>query len=152
MYVKSNVMLPMTTLQNPPLDCPGTNTMPRPPKDIVLSPVKIGERLRDLRVRRDMSQAALAATLSTKQSNISDIERGTRGLTIQQLVKICRVLKTTPNAVLGEKEAAEKNTPPHDRRLLRQMQQLQALPKRKRQALLTTLDAFLMGAGHPRLA
>ena len=121
--------------------------MPRPPKDIVLSPVKIGERLRDLRVQRDMSQAALAATLSTKQSNISDIERGARGLTVQQLVKICRVLKTTPNAVLGEKDAAEKNSPTHDRRLLRQMQQLQALPKRKRQALLTTLDEFLKGAG-----
>jgi len=120
--------------------------MPRPPKDIVLSPIKIGERLRALRVQRDMSQAALAASLSTKQANISDIERGARGLTIQQLVKICRVLKTTPNAVLGEKEA-EKNTPPHDRRLLRQMQQLQALPKRKRQALLTTLDEFLKGAG-----
>lgn len=136
----------MTTLKNPTLDCPGTDTMPRPPKDIVLSPIKIGERLRALRVQRDMSQAALAASLSTKQANISDIERGARGLTIQQLVKICRVLKTTPNAVLGEKEA-EKNTPPHDRRLLRQMQQLQALPKRKRQALLTTLDEFLKGAG-----
>lgn len=136
----------MTTPQNPPIDCPGTKPMPRPPKDIVLSPVKIGERLRDLRVQRDMSQTALAATLSTKQSNISDIERGARGLTVQQLVKICRVLKTTPNAVLGEKEATQK-TAPQDRRLLRQMQQLQALPKRKRQALLTTLDEFLKGAG-----
>lgn len=135
----------MTTPENPPLDCSGTKHMP-PPKNIVLSPVKIGARLRELRMQRDMSQTALAAALSTKQSNISDIERGARGLTIQQLVKICRVLKTTPNAVLGEKES-EKSTPPQDRRLLRQMQQLQALPKRRRQALLTTLDVFLKGAG-----
>jgi transcriptional regulator with XRE-family HTH domain len=92
-----------------------------------------------------MSQIALADALSTKQPNISGIERGERGLTVQQLVRICRVLKTSPNDILGER-SNDSTTPLRDRRLARQIRQLQALPKRKRQALLTTLDDFLKGA------
>jgi transcriptional regulator with XRE-family HTH domain len=122
--------------------------VPRPPKTITLSHKTIGDRLRTLRLRRDMSQGELATALGTKQSNISDIERGARGLTVQQLVRVCRALKTTPDEVLGETKPAG-NGALRDRRLLRQLQQIEALPKRKKQALLTTLEEFLKGAGTP---
>jgi transcriptional regulator with XRE-family HTH domain len=121
--------------------------LPRPSKTIVLAPTIIGERLREARLRRDMSQGDLAKALGTKQSNVSDIERGARGVTVQQLVKICRVLKTTPDQVLGEPKKTPDNGRFKDRRFVRRLQQIEALPKRKKQALLTTLDEFLKGAG-----
>jgi transcriptional regulator with XRE-family HTH domain len=109
---------------------------------------QIGQRLRAVRERKGMSQGTLAQALATRQSNISDIERGVRGLTIQQLVKIARVLGTTPNEILGEKPSrARSNGDIQDRRFLRRLQQINSLTRRQKDALLMTIDTFLRGAG-----
>jgi transcriptional regulator with XRE-family HTH domain len=66
--------------------------MPTPPKDVVVSRKQIGERLRYLRVERGISQVALAEALGTYQTSVSAIERGARGVTVQQLVKLASAL------------------------------------------------------------
>jgi transcriptional regulator with XRE-family HTH domain len=116
--------------------------LPRPPKHTVLSKKEIGARLRVARQRKDVTQADLAAILGTNQSHVSNVERGDRGLTIQQLVKICRALKISPEEILGEGPVAEERSL-KDRRLLKRLRQIEKLPKTDKQALLKTIDAFL---------
>src|SRR5512138_2205839 len=75
--------------------------LPRPPKEEVVSKKQIGERLRALRQARELTQAELAEILGTKHTNVSGVERGVRGLTVQQIVKLARALDVSPDAILG---------------------------------------------------
>jgi transcriptional regulator with XRE-family HTH domain len=118
------------------------DTVPRPPKETVLSKKEIGARLRTVRQERDVTQARLAEILGTNQSHVSNVERGDRGLTIQQLVKICRALRVSPERILGSGGAIEAR-PLKDRRILRRLGLIEKLPKNDRQALLKTIDAYL---------
>jgi transcriptional regulator with XRE-family HTH domain len=125
------------------------DTLARPPKLIVIPQKQIGKRLRALRLKRDLSQVELALALGTKQANVSDIERGVRGVTVQQLVKVCRVLGSTPNEILGETKTPKPSPNGHirDRRFLRRLQNVDKLSRRQKDALLMTIDNFLKGAG-----
>lgn len=116
----------------------------RPPKNSKLSKAEIGKRVRTLREERGLTQTGLGELLDLTQSNISAIERGDRGVTIHQAVRIARALRVTVDELLtGAKPAKEKTVKIQDRRFLRRLQQIEKLPKGDKQALLKTIDAFL---------
>jgi transcriptional regulator with XRE-family HTH domain len=117
----------------------------RPAKTIVVSKRDLGTRLRSLRQQRGITQVELAAAMRLTQSNVSAIERGARGITIHQVVELAKILRVSADEVLGLASAtANKGAPaPKDRRILRRLQLIERLPKRDRQALLRTIDAFL---------
>lgn len=121
--------------------------MPRPPKHTVFSKKEVGERLRSLRQARGLTQIDLAHTLGITQSNVSAIERGARGLTVHQVVKLAKALKASTDEILGtHKTAASKGAAVEilqDRRFLKRLQRVGQLPERDQQALLRTMDAFL---------
>ena len=119
--------------------------MPRPPKTIVLSKKDIGERLRALRRQRAMSQVELAKALGTYQTVISAVERGVRGLSGQQVVRLAKALKTSPDQILGQQQEEDRHV--LDRRFIRRLDRIDKLSKRQKQVLLVTLDNFLKGAG-----
>jgi transcriptional regulator with XRE-family HTH domain len=119
------------------------DTVPTPPKDVVLSRKEIGARLRSLRQASDMTQVQLAKVLGTQQTAVSQVELGNRGLTIQQVVKLAKALHVSTDAILGPTNGAPHDELPTDRRLLRRLRQIEQLPKVERQALLRTIDAFL---------
>jgi transcriptional regulator with XRE-family HTH domain len=123
--------------------------MSRPPKDSKLSKTDIGARVRVLRDERGLTQAKLAAALGLTQSNVSAMERGDRGLTIHQAVKLARILHVTVDQLLtGERSGPAANgRRGYDRRFLRRLEKIETLSKRDRQALLKNLDMFLRGAG-----
>lgn len=54
---------------------------------------KIGKIVRDRRIEKEMNQIDLAQRTGLKQSDLSAIERGRRNLTLETLVKICKVLE-----------------------------------------------------------
>lgn len=118
--------------------------MPRPPKHTVFSKKEVGDRIRVLRQSRGMTQIDLAEDLGITQSNLSAIERGARGLTVHQAVKLARALRVTTDEILNPTKAAAKSRDMmEDRRFLRRLQKVGELPERDQQALLRTLDAFL---------
>jgi len=123
--------------------------MSRPPKDSKLSKAEIGARVRALRDERGLTQAKLAAALGLTQSNVSAMERGDRGLTIHQAVKLGRILHVTVDQLLtgGRPGPATNGRRRYDRRFLRRLEKIETLSKRDRQALLKNLDMFLRGAG-----
>lgn len=121
----------------------GARVLPRPPRDVVISKKEIGDRLRGARRKRGVTQEKLASILGTNQSHVSNVERGDRGLTIQQLVKICRALRISPVEILGETKETKENGFIKDRRFIRRLQQVDRLSKADKLALLKTIDAYL---------
>lgn len=120
--------------------------MPRPPKSVFLSKKDVGQRLRAIRLERGVSQVELAKALGTYQTTISAIERGVRGLTLQQAVRLADALGASPDDILGPRKGAKDTAHLKDRRFVRRLERIAQLPKRDQQALLRTIDAFLKGA------
>jgi transcriptional regulator with XRE-family HTH domain len=116
--------------------------VPRPPKKVILSKKILGERLRAIREQRGYSQGGLARLLGSHPQSISQIERGIRGLTIQQVVKLARVFQVPTDEILGDSTHAV--TPLNgDRQLLRRFQRVQQLPLTQRKSILKLLDSAL---------
>ena len=62
----------------------------------------INERIRNLRIKRGLSQYELAKRMkSMNQSQLSKIESGTRGISVQDLVSIAEALQTDITELLG---------------------------------------------------
>lgn len=117
--------------------------MPRPAKEVVLSNKKIGERLRTIRRERGMTQSELAEAIGTHFTSISQIERGLRGLTIQQLVKLARALGVSPNEVLLDGHKAKEKISRKSSRLRRRLQRIEELPLSEQRAILKILDGLV---------
>lgn len=125
----------------------GEEFLPRPPKTVVISKKEVGQRLRAIRIQRGLSQAELAEALGVTQPNISAVEIGRRGLTIQQLVRLTRALHVSPDEVLGEKKAPKDSKTRRSDKLLRRLQLMEKLPLSDQRSLLAHLDALLKSRG-----
>lgn len=76
----------------------------------------IGSKIRDRREDMDLSQREMAKLIPMNQSNYSKIERNVQEPGIEQLRRICQILKLDPRYLLdlGEGEAPS----PADQKLL----------------------------------
>jgi transcriptional regulator with XRE-family HTH domain len=105
---------------------------------------EIGERLARLRKERGVSQIEMAERLGVSQPVISEYERGTVRLHGELIVKLAGILRVSADELLGlEKEPARG---PRDRAIARRLRDIDRLPKRDRDALVRTIDAFLARA------
>jgi transcriptional regulator with XRE-family HTH domain len=114
---------------------------------IKLTKTGIGQRLRLARQSRGLTQAQLAKKLGTIQSNISDLERGARKPTLQQLVNLGRILDMSIDKILLDAEHQGGNGAIGDRRFIGRLHKIDKLSARDKQALLKNVDMFLKGAG-----
>ena len=73
---------------------------------------------------------------------LSTYERGTVRIHGAMVAALAKALRTSTDELLGVKESKE-NGVMKDRRFLRRLEQIDRLPRRKKDALLTTIDAFL---------
>lgn len=121
--------------------------MPRPPKETLISKQEIGQRLRALRLARGMTQVQLAQVLGIPHTNVSGIERGARGITIQQLVKLARALHVPPAEILDGYPTKKSRTP--NGHLPRRFERIRGLPRAKQRVLHEIIDAFLDKHGPP---
>ena len=62
--------------------------------------MNIGEKIRNTREDMDLSQSDMAKLRPMNQSNYSKIERGVQEPSIEQLRKICQILKLDPRYLL----------------------------------------------------
>lgn len=84
--------------------------------------MEFGKKIRDRREDMDYSQKDMADMIPMNQSNYSKIERGVQEPSMEQLRRICQILKLDPRYLL-DLEAFEGITA-EDIKLLRQMQNL----------------------------
>jgi transcriptional regulator with XRE-family HTH domain len=121
--------------------------VPRPPKNIEVSKKEIGKRIRTIRHRLGMSQAKLAETLGTHFTAISQIERGLRGVTIHQAIKLARALRVSTDEILLDGSRSKKTTSLRTGRLLRRLELVEKLPPSEQKALIGHLNALLKSHG-----
>src|SRR5437870_2735836 len=81
----------------------GGITVPRISGKPLFSKRDVGARVRALRSQRGLSQVALARMLGTHQTAVSQIEVGRRGVSVQQVIKLARALKVTPDDILAQR-------------------------------------------------
>jgi transcriptional regulator with XRE-family HTH domain len=115
--------------------------VPSKAKKVLLSRDTIGRRIRVLRERKGWSQGKLAEVLSSHPQNVSQIERGVRGVSLQQVVRLARVLEVSTDEILGQREHG--NGIGSDRRLMRRLRRIHELPPARRDALLKMIDSAL---------
>jgi transcriptional regulator with XRE-family HTH domain len=110
----------------------------------------IGQRLATLRKAKGLTQIDIAQTLGLAQGLISKYERGDLLMHGELIVQFANALGVSADDILGiqrKKSARPAVTAPTvDKTLARRLAQLQVLPRRDRDALLRTLDAFLLKA------
>lgn len=63
---------------------------------------RVGEQIRNIRKRRGMTQEALADRSGLSFSYISDVERGTRNISLDSLGRIVEALGTTPAQIFAD--------------------------------------------------
>ena len=85
--------------------------------------IDIGKRLRALRKRNGLSQDELAGMLGVARPAVSEIERGSRRVTAEELVALARIFETSVDYMLGltgeavvELESGESSAPPPPRK------------------------------------
>jgi transcriptional regulator with XRE-family HTH domain len=106
----------------------------------------IGERITTLRKARGITQVELAEKLGISQALVSKYERGELLLHAELLGQFAVVLRTSSDELLGLQKRKPSSAPPApfvDRTLARRFALVQALPRRDREALARTIDAFL---------
>jgi len=104
----------------------------------------IGQRVRQIRKKRGLSQTEVADTLGVHQSLVSEYELGTVRIPATVLAAFAQILKTPLDELVGLKPLKE-NGVFKDRRFIRRLERVEKLPKRAKQALLNTIDAYLAG-------
>jgi transcriptional regulator with XRE-family HTH domain len=61
----------------------------------------VGSRVRQARLKKQLSQEALADQAGLDRTYIGAVERGERNITILSLLKIARALGTKANSLIG---------------------------------------------------
>lgn len=109
----------------------------------------IGNRLREFRRRRGLTQEEVADELGLTQSLVSQYERGEIRMVATLIAAFAKLLRVSADEILGLKES-KGNGLVVDRRLLRRLQKMDELSRRDKQALLRTIDGFLVGKTRQR--
>jgi transcriptional regulator with XRE-family HTH domain len=123
-------------------------SMPRPskltPKIPPPSKEAFGKRLARIRKEKGFTQVELAEKLGSIQTIISDYERGKSRPHADMVTSIAIALDVSADELLGLETLPKAPAP--NRRILRRIQMIEKLPKRDQDALLRTIDAFLLKA------
>ena len=106
----------------------------------------IGARIARLRRDKGMTQTELAEALGVSQPVVSDYENDVIKVSGETVIQLAQVLGSSADEILGLEKLARTTTAIKNRRLYRQLQSIDRLPKRDQQALLRTIDAFLSKA------
>lgn len=103
-----------------------------------------GERLARIRRERGFTQRELADKTGLIQTLVSDYERGKLRLNADMILRFATALEVSTDELLqpGGPKAARKPT----RKVLRRLEQIEALPARQQLTLLRTIDTFLENA------
>lgn len=120
--------------------------MPRPHQSqLAARRREIGQRIRSLRQAHGLSQTKLARLLGIEQSHVSNIERGARSATIQQVTRLSKKLSVSTDTILGGGALPQVKTLSGGK-LYRYLQRIEELPAADQKAVLQILDSLLRRA------
>ncbi len=122
--------------------------MPKPSK-LKLMPLphsdeSTGQRLARIRRERGFTQIELAEKTGMVQTLVSDYERGKLRLNADTILRFATALEISTDALLQPSGPVESKKP--SRKVLRRLEQIEALPLGQQTTLLRTIDTLLEGA------
>ena len=122
---------------------PKKSTLKLPPIDF--GSEGLGKRLARIRKERGFTQVQLAGQIGIIQSLVSDYETDRLKLSAEMAVRFALALGVTTDELLY---SSVKRTPGKapNRKVLRRLEQIESLPRRKQEALIMTIDQFLSSA------
>jgi transcriptional regulator with XRE-family HTH domain len=106
--------------------------------------VALGQRLRQLRREKNMSQADLGQAAGLHYTHVGRLERGAASPTAGALQRLAGALDVSVEYLLEGAEQQAVRVSIEDRELLRQFQEVQGLPQEDKQVVKTLLDALLL--------
>jgi len=104
----------------------------------------LGERIARLRKERGYSQVEMAERIGIIQALVSDYEKGKLRLTADMAIRFARALEVTTDELLQPKKSRQRPLKPR-RKVLRRLEQIEALPSHHQQTLLKSIDFMLKG-------
>ena len=120
--------------------------MPRPttlePPAIDLGKETIGERVARIRKHRGFTQNELADQMGIIQKLISDYERGRIRPHPEMLARFALALEVSTDELVGLKKIKTSKTITN-RRLLRRLKQIEAMPKKAQDTIIDMIDLAL---------
>ena len=102
----------------------------------------IGRKLREIRLRRGITQVEVARRLGISQSLYSEYERAELRLHAGLVAGLARILGSSADELLCIKPSKD-NGMPKDRRFLQRLPKIDKLSKQDRQTLLSIIDTFV---------
>ncbi|HEV2112767.1 MAG TPA: helix-turn-helix transcriptional regulator [Terriglobales bacterium] len=109
----------------------------------------LGKRLSDFRKMRGYNQRELAQRVGVVQVVVSDYETGKLRLSAEMALRFAAALDVPIQKLLDTGKPLDVEPPrKQSRHVLRRLEQIERLPRRKQEALLTTIDAFLQNVDH----
>ena len=105
----------------------------------------IGERVARLRKERGYTQAELAEKVGIIQTIVSAIETNALKLSAEMAIRVALALEISTDDLLMPAKKKRPGRKP-TRRVLRRLEQIEALPSPQQSVLLKTIDTFLENA------
>jgi transcriptional regulator with XRE-family HTH domain len=121
---------------------PKKSTLKLPPIDF--GNEGLGKRLARIRKERGFTQVQLATQIGIIQSLVSDYETDRLKLSAEMAVRFALALGITTDELLHSSVKTPGKAP--SRKVLRRLEQIESLPRRKQEALIMTIDQFLSSA------
>jgi transcriptional regulator with XRE-family HTH domain len=107
----------------------------------------LGKRLAQLRTLRNLSQRELADRVGVVQVVVSNYEIGKLRITAEVALRLAAALDVPIQELLQTDTPPEiVQQPKPSRKVLERLEKIQSLPRRKQDAILTTIDHFLNSA------
>lgn len=101
----------------------------------------LGQRVARIRKERGFTQVELAEKIGIVQTLVTDYENDRLRLTAEMAVRFALALDVSLDELLHPKVA--RNRRPPSRKVLRRLEQIEALPPTQQTTLLRTIDTFL---------
>ncbi len=106
----------------------------------------VGQRLKELRKRRQLTQAEVAQKLGVHRSLVAQYEGGYLRLHADLIIRVAQILQASPNELLGS-EPFKGERLVANRGLLRRFKEVDRLPVADQKALARFLDALFARHG-----
>ena len=97
-----------------------------------------GMRIKNLRLNKKMTRECLAEALDVSTRFLADVEAGKVGISVATLTRLCKVLNTSADYLLGLVDLSDD-----DQELLAIYKKLDGIDKEKLPYIHTILDAFM---------
>lgn len=96
-----------------------------------------------IRKERGYTQREVADRIGLIPALVSDYENDKLRLNADMILRFAQILEVTTDELLQPQSGKRRPGRKPSRKVLRRLEQIEGLPRRKQEALLTTIDAFL---------